>query len=1201
MITHQNTKTIFDLVQNAGNEHGGSVFLRYEINDVIYEVTYRDFAAECMAIAAWTAEQSRQAGRPVHVGLMGSSGHHYLAALLGVMSAGSVAIPLDIQVNLDTFCDCLTRSDVDILFYDWEHRSLVEGAKERCPRIHTYISLQHGRHVFCSDNILKEYTGRTIQPEISESDLALILFTSGTTGRGKGVMLSQGNLIDNVFCTTETEDFSHEVYLNILPIHHVFCINGDIFLVMRYGATLCLNRDLSKLADHLRLFEPTMFRAVPMIPKSLYNRMMVLSRQQPDRPLKEIRDEVLGRRLRRIICGGGYLAPELAESFHKLGIEMAQGYGMSECSPKISSTVWTRPDKMASVGQIVDGCQVRIVDGEIQVKSPSVMMGYYKDPEQTAEVLTPDGWLCTGDIGYVDDENFLYLTGRKKNLIILSNGENVAPEQLEHLFDRDRLVEEILVFEENDTITAEIYPNYKYAEAAGIRDIEGALSELVTLHNQELPSYKRILRFRTREVPFEKTSSKKIIRSKYFSKKKAQEEEIANLRLPENELQTKLWDAVAACLGHRRFGIDTNLYQAGLDSLGSILLLSDLAASLQFSLTLDDLMSHPSVEQLEAFYRESMDRPPVDYSVRPVYPLTNLQLYFAYVMRGNTTANLPFFFRLDRSVNLSRLKKAAEDVFDLHPGLKSIIQLDEGVYKNFRHDEKRVEVPIIRVSDAQWATLRQGLLKPYYYEKDEPLYHVGIYQTDSANYLFFDIAHIVGDGMTMNVLFEDLNSLYRGDTVEKESYTLFEYVLDEKDREARGLRARDVQYFQGLMKDFRIRKSILNRRDFHDLDHGEDAAIRQRFSRLNRKTITAFCRQHGVSENVMFLTAYNYCIGIFSAEKDTLSTSIHSGRTDGRWTRLAGPLFLTYLFRLVQEPHETVPHLLKKAGTQIMETMRCHTSTIHGDEMFFQYQGDILNIDEIGGAPAVREKVQLDSLPFHLQVMSDDAGYYYELRYWKNRFDEGQLAVFMTCLERIVEAMLDEPSVRRLKRHLPEEIFPKHYTLTAGTVNRTVGYRLIEDADGDTPVKVYVLDDGCRKQPFGAWGQLYIMDHPAAGWTDKVTNPYGPGTLYQTGIFARILPDGTLDLLDQGGRTVMMERLNGRNFVDLARLEKVLKNRSDISDAKAYIRWGEEHKLVLAADVRSRETPDPAELNEFLEQWWEKSLLPVEFHIIKEE
>ena len=113
----------------------------------------------------------------------------------------------------------------------------------------------------------------------------------------------------------------------------------------------------------------------------------------------------------------------------------------------ISTAAWDRPDKIASVGRIVDRCEVRIVDGEIQVKSPSVMMGYYKDPENTAEAITEDGWLCTGDIGYVDDENFLYLTGRKKNLIILSNGENVAPEQIENMFADETIVEDILVFE----------------------------------------------------------------------------------------------------------------------------------------------------------------------------------------------------------------------------------------------------------------------------------------------------------------------------------------------------------------------------------------------------------------------------------------------------------------------------------------------------------------------------------------------------------------------------------------------------------------------------------------------------------------------------------------------------------------------------------------------------------------------------------
>ena len=112
----------------------------------------------------------------------------------------------------------------------------------------------------------------------------------------------------------------------------------------------------------------------------------------------------------------------------------------------------------------------------------------------------------------------------------------------------------------------------------------------------------------------------------------------------------------------------------------------------------------------------------------------------------------------------------------------------------------------------------------------------------------------------------------------------------------------------------------------------------------------------------------------------------------------------------------------------------------------------------------------------------------------------------MVCMERIVEAMLEEPSVRRLKSHLPENVFPKHYFIKAETVNRTVGYRLIEDVDGSAEVKAYVMDDACRKQPFGGWGTLYIMDHPTAGWKDKVTNPYGPGTLYQTGITARILP-----------------------------------------------------------------------------------------------
>ena len=1198
MITRENTKTIYDLVCSAGDSHGDHVFLRYEDNDVIYEVTYRQFVADCMAVAAWAQEKSRELGHPVRVGLLGGSGHHYLAVMLGVMASGSVIIPMDVQMDADTFCDCVSRSDEDVLFYDWDFRTLAEEAGSRCPALEECISLQHGRHVACSDNILKNYAGRPVENLAKPEECAMILFTSGTTGRGKGVMLSHGNLIDNVFCTTDTEHPENEIYLNVLPMHHVFCINGDVLIVIRYGSTLCLNRDMTKLAAHILLFEPTVMRMVPMMAKGLYNRIAIMSRQQPGKSLFQIKEEVLGKRLHKVVSGGGYLAPELAANYSRLGISIAQGYGMSECSPKISSPDWNRPDKVASVGKLVEGCQVRLVDEEIQVKSPSVMMGYYKEPDKTAEAITEDGWLCTGDIGYLDEEGFLYLTGRKKNLIILSNGENVAPEQLENLFEDERLIEDILVFGEDDAICAEVYPNFKYAEAANISDIEGTVQEIIKKHNQKLPSYKRIMQCRIREVPFAKTSSKKIIRNQYFTKKKEEKEQEAQVRRPENELQEKLYTCVSNVLGHSRFGIDTELYEAGLDSMGSVLLLTDLYNDLKISITLDELMSHASILKLEAVAKEKEGQGRTDYSWRTKYPLTGVQMFFAYVMRGNTTANLPFFYRLDPRVDLRLLKRSVEQVFELHPELKDVIQFDQetGAYMNFRDDWKEVNIPIHHLTDAQWEEEKNGLLRPYTYGPGEPLYHIALYQTETEKYFFVDVAHIMGDGMTMNVLFEDINALYAGKAAVPSEYTYYEYILDEKKRDEEGGREENIRYFTEQMKDLKIRRSILTKKEHRGLDFGINAALRNRFEKINRKKLTAFCHENGVSENVVFLTAYNYCISLFSNEKDTVSTSIHSGRTDSRWNRLAGPLFRTYYFRYTENKEETVAEMLKRSGRQIMETMRCYMSNLHADEMFFQYQGDILNINTIGGYPAERQRIQLDSLPFHLQVFSDDKGYYYELRYWENRFDRQQLQVFMTAVECVAEAMMDEHFARRLKRYLPEELFPKHYFVEAGTINWEAGSRLITDVSAETMVKAYVLDENCRKKPFGGWGTLYIMDHKPADCVDQITNPYGPGVLYQTSCTARILPDGSIHMLEQGGRIIMTESLTGRHFLDLYRLEDTACQYPGVERAEAYVAYGAGNTMVLTLDVYGKNQLDTENLQKYLTERCEKPLIPAVIH-----
>ena len=221
------------------------------------------------------------------------------------------------------------------------------------------------------------------------------------------------------------------------------------------------------------------------------------------------RHEVFGEKFQRIYSGGAYLSPEIIEGYKAFGIEICQGYGMTECSPRICTGIPNSP-KPDSVGKIVNGCEVKIVDGEIWAKSKSVMKGYYKDPDETANSLTPDGWLMTGDLGYKDDEGYLYITGRKKNLIILSNGENVSPGG-----DREQVcgflpIKEMVVYADGEMITAQVFPNPDFPS----EDIEAVIRAKIEEVNATFPAAKRIVNVIFRDHPFVKTASRKIIRAR---------------------------------------------------------------------------------------------------------------------------------------------------------------------------------------------------------------------------------------------------------------------------------------------------------------------------------------------------------------------------------------------------------------------------------------------------------------------------------------------------------------------------------------------------------------------------------------------------------------------------------------------------------------------------------------------------------------
>ena len=300
----------------------------------------------------------------------------------------------------------------------------------------------------------KQEAGYSYEPEPDQ--LCTIMFISGTTGKSKGVMLTHRNLAENATCL-DMKIPPRTTILSVLPIHHAYCLSMDILKGISLGSIICINDSLLRVAKNIRLFQPDMI--------------------------------------------------DLFESY---GITILQGYGMTECAPVISTNVsWDI--RKNSVGKLLPNCEAKVVDKELWVRGSSVMQGYYHMPEETKETLV-DGWLRTGDLGYVDEDGFVYLTGRKKNLIITKNGENVSPEELENKIGEARLVQENLVREKEGVIEAEIFPNLDYVKKKRIKNVEEELQKVIDAYNQEAPAYKRVYKLKVREREFEKTPSKKIKR-----------------------------------------------------------------------------------------------------------------------------------------------------------------------------------------------------------------------------------------------------------------------------------------------------------------------------------------------------------------------------------------------------------------------------------------------------------------------------------------------------------------------------------------------------------------------------------------------------------------------------------------------------------------------------------------------------------------
>lgn len=331
------------------------------------------------------------------------------------------------------------------------------------------------------------------------------MFTSGTTGKSKGVMLSHRNLAENATCL-DMKIEPGTVILSVLPIHHAYCLSMDILKALSLGSVICINDSLLRVAKNIKLFEPNMILMVPLMIETLAKKL----EEAAWMPAALVKAKVFGKQFHTVCSGGAYLNQAYIDTFKRYGITILQGYGITECSPVISTNLsWN--NKKGSVGKLMPNCEAKTVEDELWVRGSSVMQGYYHMPEETAETLE-DGWLKTGDLGYVDEDGFVFLTGRKKNLIITPNGENVSPEEIENKLGENRIVQEVLVRDSEGVIEAEIFPDYEYASKKKIKDMQSELQGIIDAYNKEAPLYKRIFILKIRETEFEKNTTKKIKR-----------------------------------------------------------------------------------------------------------------------------------------------------------------------------------------------------------------------------------------------------------------------------------------------------------------------------------------------------------------------------------------------------------------------------------------------------------------------------------------------------------------------------------------------------------------------------------------------------------------------------------------------------------------------------------------------------------------
>ena len=552
------------LVEEAAQNFSDSIAISYKENywdKEVKKVTFLQWREDVRGLGTYLISKGY---RETNIAILGENSYGWCCSFFAVMAIGSVTVPVDKELPIEDIDGIITTTGTKVLIYGKSSEAKVKEMLRNggLKTVEMIISVASSNSIDASE--LGDRTLRTLEDvqtegaglyaagdnsyydyKIDVNKLASIVFTSGTTGKGKGVMLSQANIGLDMTLGMYNFDITRKT-LHVLPPHHTFGSTVNYVGHLSQGCEVYISSGIKHVSDEIKEQQPTHLILVPAFLEVMNRKIWATARKDGKEGLLKAMIKVsnflrkfgvdvrrklfasvlsaFGGKLELIICGGAKLDEEIIRNFDALGITILNGYGITECAPLISANR-NKYQKPGSVGTPILACRVKIDnpdengEGEICVKGPNVMLGYYNNPEATAEVFDKDGFFHTGDYGKLDEEGWIYITGRKKNLIILSNGKNVYPEEIEADLQKVEGVSEVVVYagesrvqKDKITIVAEIFPDADLLAHMGVNNAQEYFENQVKALNAKMPPYKAVKCVKIRDTEFQKNTSRKITR-----------------------------------------------------------------------------------------------------------------------------------------------------------------------------------------------------------------------------------------------------------------------------------------------------------------------------------------------------------------------------------------------------------------------------------------------------------------------------------------------------------------------------------------------------------------------------------------------------------------------------------------------------------------------------------------------------------------